>query len=191
MPAMPEGVEADLLKGLYKFADAPEGPSKRATIMFSGPAWQWAAQARDELAEHYDVAAELWSATSYKAMRDEALAAERWNRLHPSQPPRTPWVTTQLQRAEGPYVAVSDFMTSVPDMVSRWVPGTWLPLGTDGFGLSDDRAQLRRHFEVDHGHVVVAVLSALAREGQVKPEVVDDAIARYGVDPEATNPASY
>ena len=82
------------------------------------------------------------------------------------------------------------FMTSVPDMVSRWVPGTWLPLGTDGFGRSDTRELLRRHFEVDHGHVVVAVLSALFKEGQVKAELVADAIARYGIDPEAPNPVT-
>jgi len=190
MPAMPEGIEDELLGGLYKFADAPAGPSKRATVLFSGPAWQWAAKASDELAEHYDVGVELWSATSYKNLRDEALAAERWNRLHPSQPSRTPWVTQQLDKADGPFVAVSDFMTSVPDMISRWVPGTWLPLGTDGFGRSDTRDQLRRHFEVDHGHVVVAVLTALAKEQQVKPELVADAIARYGIDPEASNPAT-
>src|SRR4051794_3145194 len=168
MPPMPEGVETDGLNGLYRFEPAPEGPSKRATILFSGPAWQWAAAARDELAEHYDVAAELWSATSWKTLRDEALAVERWNRLHPSAARRTPWVTSQLEKADGPYVAVTDFMTSVPDMISRWVPGTWLPLGTDGFGRSDTRANLRRHFEVDAGHVVVAVLTALAKEQQVK-----------------------
>ncbi|MEA3018976.1 MAG: pyruvate dehydrogenase component, partial [Actinomycetota bacterium] len=188
MPPMPEGIEDDLLGGLYRFRDAPEGPTKRATILFSGPAWQWASAAAADLAEHYDVAAELWSATSYKTLREEALSAERWNRIHPSLPARTPWVTQQLQRAEGPFIAVSDFMTSVPDQISRWVPGTWLPLGTDGFGRSDTRERLRRHFEVDAGHVVVATLSALAKEGQVKQELVADAIARYGIDPEATEP---
>jgi pyruvate dehydrogenase E1 component len=188
MPAMPEGVETELLKGLYRFAHAPDGPSKRATILFSGPAWQWASVAQEELARHYDVGAELWSATSYKALREEALEVERWSRLHPSQPRRVPWVTQQLVRAEGPYIAVSDYLTAVPDMISRWVPGTWLPLGTDGFGRSDTRENLRRHFEVDAGHVVVAVLAALAREEQVKPEAVADAIARYGIDPELPPP---
>jgi pyruvate dehydrogenase E1 component len=188
MPAMPEGIESDLLRGLYKFADAPAGPSKRATILFSGPAWQWAAAARDELAEHYDVGAELWSATSYKALRDEALGVERANRIRPSQARQVPWVTQQLMRAEGPYVAVTDHMISVPDSIARWVPGTWLPLGTDGVGRSDTRERLRRHFEVDAGHVVVATLSALAREEQVKPEVVADAIARYGINPDAPDP---
>jgi pyruvate dehydrogenase E1 component len=188
MPPMPEGIESELLRGMYKFADAPAGPSKRATILFSGPAWQWAAAARDELAEHYDVGAELWSVTSYKALRDEALGVERANRIRPSQARQVPWVTQQLMRAEGPYVAVTDHMTSVPDSIARWVPGTWLPLGTDGVGRSDTRERLRRHFEVDAGHVVVATLSALAREEQVKPEVVADAVARYGIDPNAPDP---
>jgi pyruvate dehydrogenase E1 component len=188
MPAMPEGIESDLLRGLYRFAPAPEGPSKRSTILFSGPAWQWAVTAQEELALHYDVGAELWSATSYKSLREEALTAERWSRLHPSAPRRMPWLTQQLMQAEGPYVGVTDFMTAVPDMISRWVPGTWLALGTDGFGRSDTREHLRRHFEVDAGHVVVAVLAALAREEQVKPEAVADAIARYGIDPELPPP---
>ncbi len=188
MPEMPEGSEAGILRGLYRFADAPAEPSVRATIIFSGTSWLAAAQARDELAEHYDVGAELWSATSYKALRDDALSTERWNRLHPSQSPRTPWVTEVLSDAEGPYVAVSDYMKAVPDQVGRWVPGTFVPLGTDGFGRSDTRHALRRHFETDAAHVVVAVLSALAAEGQVKASAVDDAIARYGIDAEAPDP---
>ncbi|MBW8826173.1 MAG: pyruvate dehydrogenase (acetyl-transferring), homodimeric type [Acidobacteria bacterium] len=188
MPAMPEGVESDLLSGLYRFEAAPEGPSKRATIVFSGPAWRWASQARDELAQHYDVAAELWSATSYKALREEALSVERWNRLHPSEPARTPFVARKLSEAEGPFVAVSDFVKAVPDQVARWAPGSWTSLGTDGFGRSDTREKLRHHFEVDHGHVVVAVLAALARHGEVKDEVVAEAIARYDIDPEAPEP---
>jgi pyruvate dehydrogenase E1 component len=184
MPAMPEGVEADLLRGLYRFEEAPADTSVRATVLFSGPAWRWAAEARDELATHYDVGVELWSATSYKTLREEALEAERENRLHPSRSKRTPWVTTKLSEAEGPYVAVSDFVRAVPDSIARWVPGSWTSLGTDGFGRSDTREALRRFFEVDAGHIVVAVLSALAAEGQVKEEAVADAIARYGIDPE-------
>jgi pyruvate dehydrogenase E1 component len=188
MPPMPEGIEGDLLGGLYKFAAAPAGPSKRATILFSGPAWQWAATARDELAEHYDVAAELWSATSYGSLRDEALSTDRWNRLHPLEPARIPFVTQQLEQAGGPIVAVTDFMRAVPDQIARWAPRTYLSLGTDGYGRSDTREHLRQHFEVDSGHVVVAVLSALLRERRVTPDQVKDAIARYGVDPEAADP---
>jgi pyruvate dehydrogenase E1 component len=188
MPPMPKGVEKDLLQGLYRFEAAPGKPSKRATILFSGPAWQAAVEARDELAAHWDVGAELWSATSYKALREEALSTERWNRLHPSQSARTPWVTQKLSDAEGPYVAVTDYMKAVPDMIHRWVPGTFEVLGTDGFGRSDTREALRRHFEVDAGHVVVATLHALATEGQVKGSAVTKAIAKYRVDPEALDP---
>ncbi|MGE3833382.1 MAG: pyruvate dehydrogenase (acetyl-transferring), homodimeric type [Acidimicrobiia bacterium] len=188
MPPMPDGVEDELLAGLYRFQTAPAGPSTKATILFSGPSWQWAATARDELATHYDVGAELWSATSYKALREDALDAERWNRLHPAQPPRTPFVTTQLARAEGPFVAVSDYVKAVPDQIARWVPGSWSTLGTDGFGRSDTREALRRFFEVDAGHVVVAVLAALAADGQGKEEAVADAIARYGIDPDTLAP---
>jgi pyruvate dehydrogenase E1 component len=188
MPAMPKGVEADLLRGLYRFEAAPGEPSKRATILFSGPAWRAAVEARDELAASWDVGAELWSATSYKALREEALSTERWNRLHPSQSARTPWVTERLSEAEGPYVAVTDSMKAVPDMIGRWVPGTFEVLGTDGFGRSDTREALRRHFEVDAGHVVVATLHALAAEGQVKASAVTKAIAKYRVDPETLDP---
>jgi pyruvate dehydrogenase E1 component len=188
MPAMPKGVGRDVLRGLYRFEAAPSEPSKRATILFSGPSWRAAAEARDELAEHYDVGAELWSATSYKALREEAMSTERWNRLHPSQSARTPWVTERLSEAEGPYVAVSDYMKAVPDQIHRWVPGTFEVLGTDGFGRSDTREALRRHFEVDAGHVVVATLHALATEGQVKSSAVTKAIAKYRVDPEAVDP---
>ncbi|MBI3257455.1 MAG: pyruvate dehydrogenase (acetyl-transferring), homodimeric type [Actinobacteria bacterium] len=188
MPAMPPGAEEGIVRGLYRFADAPEGGAERATIIFSGTAWLAARQAQAELAEHYDVGAELWSATSYKALREDALDVERWNRLHPSQPPRVPWVTRLLGDAQGPVLAVTDFMTSVPDQVSRWVPRTYLALGTDGFGRSDTREALRRHFETDAGHIVTGVLHELCCEGKVGPDVVDDAIARYGIDSSAVPP---
>jgi pyruvate dehydrogenase E1 component len=188
MPPMPDGVEADLLAGLYRFEEAPGDPSKRATILFSGTAYAAAAAARQELAEHYDVGAELWSATSFKRLREEAMGADRWNRLHPSESPRAAWVTKKLSDAEGPYVAVTDYMQAVPDQISPWVPGTYVTLGTDGFGRSDTREQLRRFFEVDAGHVVAATLWALAQEGQVKAEAVTDAIGRYDIDPDVGEP---
>ena len=188
MPPMPAGVEQGIVEGLYRFATAPEGPTKRATILFSGTAWLAAEEAQRLLAEHHDVAAELWSATSYKAMREEAMSAERWNRLHPSQAPRRARVTELLAAAEGPYIAVSDFMKAVPDQIARWVPGTFEVLGTDGFGRSDTRERLRRHFEVDAAHVVVATLAALASDGHVEADVVEKAIARYGIDAGAADP---
>jgi pyruvate dehydrogenase E1 component len=188
MPPMPEGAEEGILKGLYRFAPAPAGPSRKATVVFSGTAQKAAREAQEVLAADFDVAVELWSATSYKALREDALSVERWNRLHPTEPPRTPYVTEALSGASGPVVAVTDFMKAVPDQVSRWVPGTYLSLGTDGYGRSDTREKLRRHFETDTGHVVVAVLSALAQTDDAKPQEVADALARYEVDSEAADP---
>ncbi len=188
MPPMPDGAEEGIVRGLYRFAAAPEGPRRRATILFSGAAYGAAAEAQRLLAQDHDVAAECWSATSYKALREDALSVERWNRLHPDQAARTPFVTEALSAAEGPFVAVTDFMKMVPDQVARWVPGHFTPLGTDGYGRSDTRAALRRHFEVDAGHVVVAVLKALADVGEGKAEEVTDAISRYGIDVEAPDP---
>jgi pyruvate dehydrogenase E1 component len=192
MPAMPDrpGVEEGIVAGLYKWADAPEGTTKQATLLFSGTAQAAARQAAADLAEHYDVGVELWSATSYKALRDEALAVERWNRLHPAQSPRTPLVTRLLSESAGPVVAVTDFMKLVPEQVARFVPDRpFIPLGTDGFGRSDTREALRRFFEVDAPHVVVAVLHGLAERGEIKTEAVVDAINRYGLDPDTANPA--
>ena len=192
MPPIPStpGIEEQIVQGLYRWQPAADGPSKRATVLFSGSAHSAARQAAAELAEHYDVGVELWSATSYKALRDEALGVERWNRLHPSQSARTPLLTRLLADAPGPIVAVTDFMKLVPEQIARFVHDRpFVPLGTDGFGRSDTREALRRHFEVDAPHVVVAVLHALAELGEVKSEAVADAIARYGIDPDAPNPA--
>jgi pyruvate dehydrogenase E1 component len=189
-PTAPDGSSVDegILRGLYRFAGAPEGPKRRATILFSGSASQAALEAQALLAADHDVAVELWSATSYKALREDALAVERWNRLHPGQQPRTAYVTDALAASEGPIVAVTDFMKAVPDQVSRWVPGQFTSLGTDGFGLSDTREALRRHFETDAAHLVVAVLDGLRAAGEGKPEEVSDAIRRYEIDAEAPDP---
>jgi len=204
MPAMPSAasagsvpernvgvaVEEGILRGIYRFAAAPEGPKRRATVVFSGTAQGAAREAQSLLAERHDVAVELWSATSYKALREDALSVDRWNRLHPTDTPRTPFVTEALAATEGPIVAVTDYMKAVPDQVARWVPqpAMFTSLGTDGFGRSDTRAHLRRHFETDTANVVVAVLAALARADAAKPEEVADAIAAYGLDPEAPDP---
>jgi pyruvate dehydrogenase E1 component len=189
MPAMPEDAEQGVIEGLYHWAPAPDGPAHPATILFSGSANLAARDAQAQLAEHYDVAAELFSATSYKRLREQALTTERWNRLHADRPARTARVT-ELLAGEGPIIAVTDFMKAVPDQIARWVPAgrSFLPLGTDGFGRSDTREALRRHFETDAAHVVAATLAALAAAGSVKPEAVQDAIERYGLDPERVDP---
>jgi pyruvate dehydrogenase E1 component len=195
MPAAPEALDLDslsldeqILRGIYRFATAPEGPRRKATVLFSGTASQAAIEAQRLLAEQHDVGLELWSVTSYKMLREEALGVDRHNRLHPHQPPGTPFVTTALAGAEGPIVAVTDFMKMVPDQVARWIPAHFTPLGTDGFGRSDTRAALRRHFETDAAHVVLAVLDGLRATGDAKPEEVADAIALYGIDAEAPDP---
>ncbi|MCC6435185.1 MAG: pyruvate dehydrogenase (acetyl-transferring), homodimeric type [Acidimicrobiales bacterium] len=188
-PMAPDVDREGLLRGLYRWKAAPEADWKhRATLLFSGPAWRLAQAAADDLAEHYNVGTELWSATSFKRLRDNALGVERWNRLHPLDAPRTAYVTERLSETLGPVVAVTDFMRAVPDQIARFVPGDFTVLGTDGFGRSDTREALRRHFEIDHAHIVVAVLSQLALRGEVKPEAVADAIARYGIDPDKPDP---
>jgi len=206
MPVRPEGItDEDIMRGLYRWAPAPEGTEAVATILFSGSAQGAARKAQAVLAEKYGVGAELWSATSYKRLREDALAAERRNRLHPLAEPEVAPVTSLLGSAPGPVVAVSDFMKSVPDQISRFiptltlqesprktttVPRPFITLGTDGFGRSDTREALRRFFEIDEGHVVVAVLSGLAQLGEVKPDVVETAIKDYGLDADADDPRS-
>jgi pyruvate dehydrogenase E1 component len=162
----------------------------RLAILFSGSAHLAAREAQALLAERYGVGAELWSATSYKALREEAMEVERWNLLHPAEGARVPRVTRLLEQVGGPIVAVSDFMRMVPDQVGRWVPGTFVPLGTDGFGRSDSRSALRRFFEVDAAHVAAAALSALARDGRLDPGRAAQAVGELGVDPETAPPWS-
>ncbi len=204
MPALPpdpaeaERVRLGTIKGLYRYGEGSSQASAvvaavnpvRATLLFSGSAWRETVEAQRLLATQWGVDAEVWSVTSYKSLREEAISTERWNRLHPDQPARVPFVTESLARSGGPIVAVTDFMRSVPDQVSRWMPRRFTSLGTDGFGRSDTREVLRRFFEVDAAHVVVAVLHGLAAEGSVPPGTVAEAIRRYGIDPDSADPWS-
>ena len=186
-PARPDGIADGIIRGLYRFDQAPAGAAHKAAILFSGPAHLAARDARDELAQRYDVGTELWSATSYKALREDALDTERSNRLHPEAERRLPYVSSALQAA-GPVVAVTDYMKIVPDQIARWAPGRFTSLGTDGFGRSDTREALRKYFEVDAGNIVVSVLSNLAAEGDIDATVVADAIDRYGIDTDSAAP---
>ncbi len=188
MPPRPDHVSnEDVTSGLYLWDYAPEGPEHAATILFSGTSNGAARAARDVLAADYGVAVDLWSATSYKRLREEAMAAERWNRLNPTSEARIPEVTRKLA-GDGPVIALSDFVQLIPDQVERWVPRPYLSLGTDGFGRSDTRDALRAFFEVDEGHVVAAVLFALAQEGTIDTSVVAEAIERYQLDTDAIAP---
>ncbi len=188
-PARPEGVEQGIMDGLYRWATGPDLAGPKMAILFSGSANLAARQAASDLAEHYGISAELWSATSYKKLREEALIVDRWNLLHPSESPRTPFVTRALFAVGGPIIAVTDYMKLVPDQVARWVPGPFVTLGTDGFGRSDARQALRRFFEVDAGHIVSAALSTLSAQGLVPKDMVRDAFDRYQIDPDAPDPA--
>jgi pyruvate dehydrogenase E1 component len=189
MPPMPEGVEEGILKGLYRFRAGPaEGGALRAHILGSGPMMLSALRAQEILSRDYQVSADVWSVTSYKSLRHEALACTRWNMLHPTEPPRKSYVETTLEGQEGVFVAVSDYMKTIPDQIAPWVPGGLFTLGTDGFGRSDTRERLRRFFEVDAESVVIGVLYSLYRERKVDAAVVAKAIKDLGVNPEKAFP---
>jgi pyruvate dehydrogenase E1 component len=187
-PPKPEGVDQGILQGLYKWADSPDGVSSQATVLFSGPSHLAAREAQAELAERWGVGIDLWSATSYKRLREQALEIERWNRLHPEAEPRTPLVTSLLADAPGPVVAVSDFIRSVPEQIARFVPARFNALGTDGYGRSDDRQSLRKFFETDAPNLVLAVLTELANEGSLDRQVLIDAVKHYQIDPDQSPP---
>ena len=187
MPAMPEGVEEGVLRGLYKFKPAEKAKHK-AHIFGSGAIIRSALRAQEILAEKYNVSADVWSATSYKALRNDALNAERWNMFHPEEAPRKPQVVSLLENEKGPFVAVSDSMKIVPDQIATWVPGGLTTLGTDGFGRSDTRANLRRFFEIDAECTVIATLRALAKKGEVENSLVARAIRELGVNPDKVFP---
>ncbi len=188
MPPMPEGVEQGILKGLYRFKSGPEGAKLKAHILGSGPLLRHALRAQQILAEQYHVSADIWSATSYKLLRNDALRVARWNMLHPEAQPKVPYLQQLLEKEHGPFIAVSDNMKIVPDQIAPWVPGGLTTLGTDGFGRSDTRERLRRFFEVDAESIVVATLHALSQKGQVERSVVAKAIKDLGLDPEKAHP---
>ena len=187
-PKRPEGIDEGILKGLYRYRRSESKSKTKAQLFGSGPLLLQALRAQEMLGEKWDVAADVWSATSYQQLRHDALEAERWNRLHPTETPRVPYIAQVLQGVEGPIVATSDWMKSVNDMPARWIPNAFLALGTDGYGRSDTRESLRRHFEIDAEHMVVSTLYLLSREGKVKPETVAQAIREYGIDPDRIDP---
>jgi pyruvate dehydrogenase E1 component len=189
MPAMPEGAQEGILRGLYRFKAGATGKKHKAHIFGSGPIIHSALEAQEILANDYDVSADVWSATSYKLLRNDALEVERWNRLHPTEKAKKSYIETTLEKEKGVFVAVSDNLKLVADQIAPWVPGGLTTLGTDGFGRSESREQLRRFFEIDAESTVVATLQALAEKGEIKPEVVAKAIKALKLDPEKSHPA--
>jgi pyruvate dehydrogenase E1 component len=188
-PAMPDadGVREGILRGIYKFS-ASEKPAL-AQLFGSGPILNEAVKAQAILAEKYKVPVDVWSVTSYNELRRDCLEAERFNRLHPAAPERVPYIVTALADAPGPIIAASDYMKSLPDSLSPWLGSRLVSLGTDGFGRSDNREHLRRHFEVDAESIVAATLSKLARSGVIKPKVAEKALTDLGLNPEAPTAA--
>jgi pyruvate dehydrogenase E1 component len=189
MPAMPEGkdVEAAIVRGLYRFAEAPKA-KHRAQVMASGPMVNLAVQAQKMLADDYGVGVDILSATSYQQLFRDGRAVERHNRLHPLDKPKVPYVAQVLAAGEGPVIAVSDWVQELPSLIHRFVPRRFVPLGTNGFGRSDTREALRAHFEVDAAAIVVTVLHTLMLEGTLPAKTVQAAIKKLGIDPERPDP---
>lgn len=188
MPAMPEGAEEGILKGLYKFKPGPSGKKHKAHIFGSGPIINQALRAQQILGEQYNVSADVWSATSYKLLRGDAMRVQRWNMLHPTAQPKKSYVEQVLENETGAFVAVSDYMRIVPDQIAPWVPGGLTTLGTDGFGRSDTRENLRRFFEVDAESTVIATLYALAKRKAVEAKLVEQAIKDLQFNPDKAYP---
>src|SRR5437879_1685296 len=181
-PALPAGVEAGILAGGYLLLIGSHG-KVRATLLGSGTILRECLAAAKILENDYGIPADVLSVTSFSELRREALECERWNLLHPGEEPRTPYARQMLKGREGPVIAATDYMRTVPDQIRQWVEGRYVTLGTDGFGRSDSRAALRRHFEVDRNYIAVAALKALADESRVDRATVEKAIKALGIDP--------
>ncbi len=187
MPAMPEGSAEGILRGIYKLK--PAAGEAVAQLFGSGPILNEVLRAQEILASKYGVHADVWSVTSYTELRRDALAVERWNRMHPAEKERTPYLLATLRDAKGPVIAASDYMKSVPDMLSPWLPSRLVALGTDGFGRSDNREHLRQHFEVNAESIVGATLSKLARDGKFDAKAAQSAMAELGLNVEGPEPS--
>ena len=189
MPEMPDGVEEGILKGMYKFKPSAKKRARlKAHLFGSGAIINSALKAQSLLEEKYQVSADVWSITSYKALHRDALDAERWNRMHPGEKPRLSYIEQCLAKERGVYVMASDYVKALPESIARWFPNPPVSLGTDGFGRSETREALRDHFEVDYRFIALGALSALAREGQIECDAVAQAMQDLEIDPAKPNP---
>ncbi len=186
-PALPEGSEEGILKGGYLLREGGEG-ELRVQLLGSGAILREVLAAAELLEAQFGVAADVWSITSFTGLRREALACERWNLLHPTATPRTPYITSQLAERSGSVVAATDYMKSFADQIRAWVPAPYHVLGTDGFGRSDARDRLRHYFEVDRHWVALAALKGLVGQGRLDAARVEEAIGSFGIDPEKPDP---
>ncbi len=189
MPTMPAGAEEGILKGMYKFRGAVNKKSKlRAQLFGSGAILNEVVAAQEILEQKYGVSADVWSVTSYKCLYTDGIETERWNRLHPSTKPRVPYVKQCLEGSQGVLVAASDYLKTLPNMISKWMPRRLATLGTDGFGRSEGRTSLREFFEVDSRFITLATLHELYTDGQLEKSVLDKAITELGINPDKPNP---
>jgi pyruvate dehydrogenase E1 component len=189
MPAMPKGVEEGILRGLYRFRPSSNKRAKfKAHLLGSGTILNEALRAQEMLEKKFDVAADVWSVTSYQQLYRDAIETERRNRLRASGEAEAPYIARALADAKGVFVAASDYLKVLPLSVAQWIPGPLTPLGTDGFGRSDNRASLREFFEVNANHIAWAALMALAAENKFKTEDLRKAAKELSIDPEKDNP---
>jgi pyruvate dehydrogenase E1 component len=187
MPPMPEGAKEGILKGIYKFRNAEKKLGKHVQLLGSSSIMQQVLRAQTMLAD-FGVSADIWGVTSYQQLRYDALSCERHARLHPEAEPRIPYIQQVLKGVEGPFIACSDYIKHTPDSIARFIPGTLVPLGTDGFGMSDTREALRRHFEVDAENVVLGALHGLRLDGKLSAKEVAAAIQKLGINPDKLEP---
>ncbi len=188
-PPMPEGCTEGILRGMYRFRASPlTQTTQRTRLLGSGAILNEAIKAAELLEQRYGVAADVWSVTSYKELYKDAIEVDRWNLHHPDQPARVPYVTQCLRDGAGPVVSASDYIKALAETVGRWIPGRYTVLGTDGFGRSDGRAELRKFFEVDSRYITLAALAALVRDGELAPEVGAQALKDLEIDPATPNP---
>lgn len=187
-PAMPEGVEDGILKGLYCFERSKNTSDKKAHLLGSGSILNECRKAGEVLESDYGVSCDIWSVTSYKELRRDAMTAERWNQNHPQETAKLSYLEETLQKESGVFVFASDYVMALPDSIAKWVPGPMATLGTDGYGRSDSRESLRDFFEVDHRYIVVNTLATLAREGKIEKTTVSEAMKKFGIDPEKPDP---
>jgi pyruvate dehydrogenase E1 component len=188
-PPMPADAQQGILKGMYLFRAGGRG-KVRVNLLGSGTILRETLVAADILEKDYGVPADVFSVPSYSELRREALDVERRNLLDPDQPTQQPYVRQCFGQRTGPFIAASDYMKIVPDQIRQWVPGRYIVLGTDGYGRSDSRAQLRRHFEVDRAHIVLASLRALVDEGKLDMATVRACMQKYDLDPHKPNPVT-
>ncbi|MGH8327748.1 MAG: pyruvate dehydrogenase (acetyl-transferring), homodimeric type, partial [Steroidobacteraceae bacterium] len=186
-PAMPKGAEEGILKGIYPLATGGKG-RVRATLLGSGTILRECLAAAEILQKEYGVPSDVFSVTSFSELRRDAIECERWNLLHPTETARVPYVQRSLEKCKGPVVAATDYVRDVPDQIRQWVGARYVTLGTEGFGRSDSREQLRKYFEVDRHFIAVTALKALADEGSIDRGIVAKAIAAAGIDPSKPNP---